>query len=105
MENTEITATKWTELLTSKSDIKTVKSFFESKMKEHYKSFEKNGTTCFILSHDTTMHICAFNEGTESCLVMSYKSSDDDDDGDQYYISDYDTPDEMFKAMLEETKS
>ena len=39
-----------------------------------------------------------------NCLVMNYKSSDDDDDGDLFNPDDYSDPEEMFKYMLEETK-
>ena len=39
-----------------------------------------------------------------NCLVMNYKSSTDDDDGDIFYPNDYSNPEEMFKYMLEETR-
>ena len=47
------------------------------------------------------MHGKGFN-----CLGMEYGETSEvfPDDGDLYHIDDYDTPDEMFNAMLEETK-
>lgn len=73
-------------------------------MKNHYKYHEKDGRTIFELPNDTTMEIDVLYRKSESSLVMEYISPDDNDDGDQFYPVDFSSPDEMFEAMLKETK-
>lgn len=74
------------------------------KMKKHYNFHEADGKTLFELPNDTIMRIDTFYRKTESSLIMDYTSPGDNDDGDQFYPIDFSSPDEMFEAMLEETK-
>lgn len=104
MENMETIVITWTELFKTDDNIADAKEFIIEQMKKHYEHYERNGITYFKTDVDTTMHICVLRWKTEDSLVMSYHSPDDDDDGDQFYISDYSTPNEMFMAMLEEIK-
>lgn len=74
------------------------------KFKEVYEHHDKNGVCYFNITDDCTMEIVRLDFKTETAWVMSYKSPDDDDDGDQYYPDDYSSFDDMFNAMLEETR-
>jgi hypothetical protein len=73
-------------------------------MKNVYLFSEEESSVIFEVDNDTKMKIVELTGKDENSFVMNYYSSDDEDDGDQYYISEYDTPDELFNAMLEETQ-
>ena len=102
MANTETNVTKWTELSKTNDMISDVKYFIISKMKEHFEHYEDDGITYFKVNAETIMHICILRWEKENCLVMSYHSPHDSEDGDQFYISDYATPNDMLEKMLEE---
>ena len=76
------------------------KQFVENKFKEVYPYTERNGDVFFSLPDGCTMKVVLLG-GDFHALVLDYTV----DDGDLYFIEDYKTPDELFKAMLEETKS
>lgn len=89
----------------SKNDsIKVIKNLIEEKFKEYYSYFNKDGNLYFNLQNDTTMELVILNWENESAIVMSYDSPGDSEDGDLFYPEDYHTFNEMFEAMLEETK-
>ncbi len=98
----QVTA-NWTELLSAEDSIRTVKKLLEEKFKEYYSYFYKNGKLYFNLPHDTTMELVILRWATESSIVMSYESPGDNDDGDQFFPTDFKTLDDMFAAMLKET--
>ena len=101
MENMETTVTTWTEVL---KKYKSVKDYLITRMKNVYLFSEEESSVIFEVDNDTKMKIVELTGKDENSFVMNYYSSDDEDDGDQYYISEYDTPDELFYAMLEETQ-
>lgn len=101
MENMETTVTTWTEVL---KKYKSVKDYLITRMKNVYLFSEEESSVIFEVDNDTKMKIVELTGKDENSFVMNYYSSDDEDDGDQYYISEYDTPDELFNAMLEETQ-
>jgi hypothetical protein len=101
MENMETTVTTWTEVL---KNYKSVKDYLITRMKNVYLFSEEESSVIFEVDNDTKMKIVELTGKDENSFVMNYYSSDDEDDGDQYYISEYDTPDELFNAMLEETQ-
>lgn len=52
------------------------------------------------------MRLFVFRNKESDCIGMEYGESPDcfPDDGDLYYLSDFRAPNDMFYAMLEETK-
>ena len=104
MENNDLSVVTWAELLPMNDSITTAKEYIIERMKSIYEFNIVDNIVFFYLDQDTVMHIVTLHWKDEDSLVMDYHSPDDDDDGDQYFISDYETPDEMFQAMLEETR-
>lgn len=94
----------WKEIQSSNDFLQDVKSYMEKLFCEIY-IFSKNGKeTVFHLPDGYKMKVITMHGSGFNCLIMNYKSNSDDDDGDQFYPDDYSTPDEMFSAMLEETR-
>ena len=102
MANTEINDTRWTERSKNNAAIGKVKEYIISKMKDRFEYYEKGGEIYFKTNDDTVMHVCILKRDTESSLVMSYNSPNDSEDGDQFYVSDYSSLDEMFEEMYRE---
>ena len=75
-----------------------------NKFKEVYQYHEEGGICYFHIDDVCTMKIVRLDFNSHTTWVMSYKSPDDDDDGGQYYPDDYLSIDDMFEAMLEETR-
>lgn len=101
---TEKSVTTWTELLSKNDSIEIIKKLIEEKFKEYYGCFNKDRILYFDLPHETTMELVILKWDTECGIVMSYNSPGDSEDGDVFYPNDYNTFDEMFEAMLKETK-
>ncbi len=85
-------------------DIDRVVDYITKRFKEIYRYEEKDKQCLFYLPDGCTMKSVPLRWGTEFSLVMNYISPDDNDDGDQYWLDDYSSVDDMFDAMLEETK-
>lgn len=94
----------WKEIWTGEDFLRDIKTFIIKKFSESYPFEEYNDETFFYLPDGYKMRIITMRGNNFNCLVMNYKSSDDDDDGDLFYPDDYSDPEEMFKYMLEETK-
>lgn len=93
----------WTASSFRKMSINEARSFVEEEFKKIYPFETKNETVLFTLPDGSIMKVVSL--GTKfNALVMDYTSSTDSDDGDMYYLGDYTSPEEMFAAMLEETK-
>lgn len=93
----------WTASTSRKMSIDEARSFVEEQFKKIYPFEIKNEKVLFTLPDGSIMKVVSL--GTKfNALVMDYTSSTDSDDGDMYYLDDYTSPEEMFIAMLEETK-
>lgn len=81
-----------------------IKSYIIEQFKNVYPFTSENNTVLFHINDEEVMKIVSLGGTHFDALVMDYTSPYDSDDGDLYHIDDYDTPEEMFNAMLEETK-
>jgi hypothetical protein len=100
----EIIVMTWMEIRSDDDFLDSARSYMITRFKEIYKSFTKGGKTFFELSDGCTMHIDTMHSKDFECLVMVYVSENDNDDGDQYWPEDFETPNDMLEAMLAETK-
>lgn len=82
-----------------------MKSYVETRFPEIYPFQIENGQTFFSLPDGSGMKIVLLNWQNENySLVMDYSSADECDDGDQYCIEEYDSPEALFEVMLAETE-
>ena len=81
-----------------------IKSYIIEQFKKVYPFTSENDTVLFRINDEEVMKVVSLGGTHFDALVMDYTSPYDSDDGDLYHIDDYETPEEMFKAMLEETK-
>ena len=93
----------WTENSSRQMNINDARVFIEERFKGVYPFEEKNGTVLFTLPDGFIMKVVSLGSKFNA-LVMDYTSSFDSDDGDTYRLEDFETPDAMFEAMLEETR-
>ena len=100
----EVIVMTWKEIQISDVFLLDGKTFMIKKFSELYPFEKRNDETLFYLPDGYKMHIVIMRGNNFNCLVMNYKSSTDDDDGDIFYPNDYSNPEEMFKYMLEETR-
>lgn len=92
----------WTETLSKTERRAQIKEYIINRFKEIY-SYSENPLE-FTISDGSKMKVVSLGGTHFDSLVMSYKSDYDDDDGDVYHIDDYDSPESLFTAMLEETQ-
>ena len=104
MVGREIIVMTWKEIQSSNDFLQDVKSYIEKKFCKVYGVSENTKEPVFQLPDGNKMKIITMHGSGFECLIMNYKSDFDDDDGDQFYPDDYSSPDEMFSAMLEETR-
>jgi hypothetical protein len=81
----------------------------EENFKNHYPYEEdtEDHRIYFTLPDSTTFRVDRFGRKDNMALVLSYWNDTNTDlcgDGDVYYFSDYTTLDDMFEALLSETK-
>ena len=100
MEREEIIDMAWTEK-NFNSDFDKIKQCLETEFKKIYST---NAEQRFVLPNGSAMKIVLLNFKAYHSFVMDYKSDTDWDDGDQYFPSDYNSFEELFQAMLEETQ-
>lgn len=86
---------------------KSLQEYIEERLKKiyPYEIDKEDNRIYFSLPDESVVRVDNFKKN--EVLVMSYWSDIDEDmrgDGDLYYLEDYDTLDEMFEAMLEETR-
>lgn len=81
-----------------------IKSYVIERFKKIYPFISENDTVLFRLNDEEIMKVVSLGGTHFDDLVMNYKSPNDSDDGDLYTIDDFDTPEKLFEAMLEETK-
>ena len=93
----------WTENSSRQMNINDARAFIEERFKGVYPFEEKNETVLFTLPDGFIMKVVSLGSKFNA-LVMDYTSSFDSDDGDTYRLEDFETPDAMFEAMLEETR-
>lgn len=94
----------WTEIRSSDDLLIDIKTFLEKKFSMIYSADKSGGDTVFSLPDGSSMRIFLMHGKKFNCLGINYKSDNDDEDGDLYYPEDFETPDDMFTAMLEETQ-
>ena len=94
----------WAEILSSSDKLSDTKSFLIKEFSKIYSFSSINDDTVFSLPDGLSMRIFTMHGKGFGCLGMNYKSDDSNDDGDLYYPDEYDTPNELFLAMLEETR-
>ena len=96
----------WTEIRRSNDLVNDAKAYAVERLKKIFMCLPSEETPTFILPDGTFMRVFSMHGKGFNCLGMEYGETSEvfPDDGDLYHIDDYDTPDEMFKAMLEETK-
>lgn len=70
------------------------------------KYYPRNGNNAFVLSDKTIISVFSMGGGQFDCLGINYQNNPEfgNDDGDLYYIDDYDTVEQLFADMLEETR-
>lgn len=100
---------KWTEQLKTTDSLMEIKNMAIEQMKAIYPNNEdKDGNVCFKLPDGLFMRIWVWKSDTEydNALGMEYGETSNlfPDDGDLYYPADYNSFDELFNAMLEETR-
>ena len=86
---------------------KSLREYIEEKFQKiyPYEIDKEDNRVYFDLPDGSTVRVDNFDKNVS--LVLSYWSDIDEDmrgDGDRYYLEDYDTLDDMFEAMLEETR-
>lgn len=94
----------WTEIQSSNDMLSDIKSFLVREFSKIYSFSRINDDTVFSLPDGLSMSIFTMHGKGFGCLGMNYKAVNSNDDGDLYYPDDYDTPNELFLAMLEETR-
>lgn len=100
---------KWMEALNVNDSLMEIKNMAVERMKTIYPYSErKDNIVCFSLPDGVFMQFWTSRGNTEydNALGMEYGNKPEllPDDGDLYYPADYDSFDEMFAAMLEETQ-
>ena len=100
MEKEVITGMIWTE-----KKYHDTFDYINNRFKEKYTYKTIDDIVYFYLPDGLTMKVVPLSFDSQICFVMSYKGNGYDDDGDQYYIDDYASLDELFTDMLRETKS
>ena len=94
----------WKEIQSSDDCLEKVKSLLIERFKEIYKYTVDNKEIIFSVPGGYLMKIFTMHGKSFSSLGMNYKSDIEDDDGDLFYPEDFEKFDDMFSAMLEETK-
>ena len=97
----------WKETKNKKQRRNELRKYIEDCFKKVYPfSITENGLPVFSLPDGLKMNVFSMGGTHFDSLGMSYKNSPEfgDDDGDLYDIDSFNTPEELFKAMLEETK-
>lgn len=83
-------------------DSEMIKDELEKCFERHYNRSDSDQR--FLLPDGSEMEIDILHWEDGHSFVMDYKSEKDWDDGDQYFPSDYNSFEELFQAMLEETQ-
>ncbi len=97
----------WRGIKKTNDSVLELKAYVIGEFEKIYQFDLVNDNIVFALSDNLFMSIDTIQwDENLFCLVMSYGESPDlrPDDGDTYYIDDYDTPEELFDAMLKETQ-
>lgn len=96
----------WMEMKKTTDPITTIKAAIIDKMKSIFPFLIVDGNIVFSLPDGLFMNVFSMKGDDFDALGMEYgeKQEYQTDDGDLYYISDYESLDDMFQAMLEETK-
>ena len=98
----------WVGELKTTDSLMEIKNMAIERMKEVYPYSIQKGEICFSLPDGVFMQFWMWRGETEydNALGMEYGNRPDllPDDGDLYYPADYDSFEEMFAAMLEETQ-
>lgn len=91
---------------TANDPVSIIKSAIIDKMKSVFPFTVIDGITVFSLSNGLFMNVFSMKGDDFDALGMEYGENQDfqTDDGDLYFISDYKSIDDMFQAMLEETR-
>lgn len=86
--------------------VSTIKAAIIDKMKSVFPFLVVDGTTVFSLPDGLFMNVFSMRGDDFDALGMEYGENQEfqTDDGDLYYISDYQSLDDIFQAMLEETR-
>lgn len=79
-------------------------TFITEKLKTLFPFSESEKNCIFLLPDGVYMRVFSMRGDSFNCLGMEYGDSPNAlcDDGDLYYPQDYETPDDMLNAMLEE---
>ena len=72
--------------------------YINSRFKEKYTHKTIDNIVFFYLPDGLTMKVVPLSFDNQICFVIGY-----DDDGDQYYIDDYSSKEDLFDDMLAET--
>lgn len=97
----------WKETKNKSQRCDELRQYIEDRFKKVYPfSVTEKGSSVFSLPDGLKMSVFSMSGTHFDSLGMNYKNSPEfgDDDGDLYYIDDFDTPEDLFSAMLEETK-
>ena len=85
-------------------------NYISSRLKEKYDDAWFGNEQWFILPDNQAIHIVELLSGYNS-LVIEYAENTDEksrhlaEDGSQFSLLDYDTPEEMFDAMMKEIEN
>lgn len=96
----------WTEMKTAIDPVSAINVAIIDKMKSVFPFTVIDGITVFSLPDGLFMNVFSMKGNDFDALGMEYGEKQDfqTDDGDLYFISDYESIDDMFQAMLEETR-
>lgn len=104
MEREETTDMIWTETKSLDERRTEIRKYIENRFKEIYPFREIKNKVVFLLPDGFEMSLFSMGGLKFDCLGMNYTNSQEDDDGDLYSIDDYETANELFNDMLEETR-
>ena len=95
----------WGQIRKSDDIIDDMISFVEERMSGRYSYCERDGRRVFRLDDGSYMKLFSMRGKGFDCIGMEYGEDGAlfPDDGDLYYFSDLNSPDDMFDAMLKDT--
>ena len=91
-------------------DIDTWAVYIMSGLYERFKYFVLANGECWFVNGDKAFHVCIFEAPLYGFIIEYAEGHTKDElgmaeDGDQYPLLDYDTPEDMLQAMLKEIEA
>lgn len=82
-------------------------AYIMSRLYDRFKHFVLANGECWFVNGNDAFHVCVFEAPLYGFIIEYAEGCTEDklgmaEDGDQYPLLDYDTPEEMLQAMCEE---